>query len=275
MLTVSELYIYPIKSLGGISAGSALVTSRGLQYDRRWLLIDSNNRFLTQREYPEMALLQPGLTTDGLIVHQKKNEAESIFIPHALPPATKTVTVQIWDDVCEAKLASNEIHKWFSAALNKQCRLVYMPDTTARMVDKKYAANNEITSFSDAYPVLIIGQSSLDEVNSRLTDPLPINRFRPNIVFTGAKPFEEDTMEEFEINGIGFFGVQLCARCVVTTINQDEATKGKEPLKTLASYRMKGNKIYFGQNLLHMGEGVITVGDAIKIKKTKAGFSRN
>ncbi len=153
-----------------------------------------------------------------------------------------------------------------------QCRLVYMPDATNRRVDKAYASYDEITSFSDAYPISLIGQLSLDDLNTRLQEPVPINRFRPNIVFTGGEPFEEDTMEEFSINDIKFSGVKLCARCVVTTINQDDGEKGNEPLKTLATYRMRNNKIYFGHNLLHKGSGVISVGDELEIIKTKAGL---
>lgn len=272
MLTISGLHIYPIKSLGGISVDTATITPRGLQNDRRWMLIDANNRFLTQRDFPQIALLQVGLTEDGLTVHHKKNAGSGLFIPHALPQNAEKVIVQIWDDVCEAQVANKKIAEWFSEALNMRCRLVYMPDTTNRMVDKTYVANNEITSFSDAYPFLMIGQSSLDELNSRLMEPLPMNRFRPNIVFTGGKPFEEDSLEEFVINGIEFFGVKLCDRCVVTTINQNDAVKGKEPLKTLATYRMKNNKIYFGQNLLHKGSGAISIGDRIEVRKIKESF---
>ena len=140
-----------------------------------------------------------------------------------------------------------------------------MPDSTKRKVDESYAANNEITSLSDGYPLLIIGQASLDDLNSRLAEPLSINRFRPNIVFTGGAAFEEDRLKHFAVNGINFYGVKLCARCPIPTIDQDNATKSKEPLKTLATYRMKNNKVYFGQNLLHNGEGIINVGDEIII----------
>jgi uncharacterized protein YcbX len=144
-----------------------------------------------------------------------------------------------------------------------------MPDTERRKVDEQYAFNNEITGFSDAFPLLIIGQSSLDDLNSRLEQPLPINRFRPNIVFTGGQPYEEDTMEHVIVNKIDLYGVKLCARCVITTINQTDAQKGKEPLKTFASYRMKNNNVYFGQNMLHGQTGVIHLGDVIEVVKTK------
>jgi uncharacterized protein YcbX len=272
MLTVSGLYIYPIKSLGGISVDAATITSRGFQNDRRWMLVDANNRFLTQREFPEMALLEVKLTENSLMVHHKKNGGSVLSIPHVLPQNAETVTVQIWDDICEARLTGKEISDWFSESLKKLCRLVYMPDTANRKVDKAYASHNEITSFSDAYPLSLLGQASLDELNTRLSEVMPVNRFRPNIVFTGGRPFQEDTLEEFRINALTFFGVKLCSRCVLTTINQDDSVKGKEPLKTLATYRMKNNKIYFGQNLLHKGTGVINIGDRLEVIKTKAGF---
>jgi len=142
-----------------------------------------------------------------------------------------------------------------------------MPDNTHRITDQRYTSENSITSFSDAYPFLLIGQSSLDDLNSRLAEPLPMNRFRPNIVFTGGEPYREDMMHTFTIGNITFYGVKLCARCVMTTINQDNGTTGKEPLKTLARYRFKNNKIMFGQNLAHKGLGEIRVGDELVVTK--------
>jgi uncharacterized protein YcbX len=272
MLTISGLYIYPIKSLGGISVDASTVTPRGLQHDRRWMLVDANNRFLTQREFPEMALLQPEFDQDGLRVHHKNFTGISLFIPYTSLPNAPTKNVQVWDDVCEAQVADNEVNRWFSEVVKRHCQLVYMPETTNRLVDPGQVNSGEITSFSDAYPILLIGQASLDDLNSRLAEPLPMNRFRPNIVFRNGEPFEEDRFEEFSINTISFFGVKLCSRCVLTTINQTDVTRGKEPLKTLATYRMKNSKIYFGQNLLHSGTGEIKIGDSIEVRKTKDGF---
>jgi len=268
MLSVSELYIYPIKSLGGISLKTATLTDRGFRYDRRWMLVDMNNRFITQREFPVMSLLQVSLTEDGLKIQHKKNPGESLSIPFQ-PPGNNMIIVEVWEDKCEAQLVSNETDEWFSDMLTLPCRLVYMPDSTNRKVDSNYAMNKDITSFSDGYPMLIIGQSSLNDLNSRLPAPLPMNRFRPNIVFAGGEPYEEDAMEHFVINEINFFGVKLCSRCVITTIDQDEAAKAKEPLKTLATYRMQDNNVYFGQNLLCKGEGEIHSGDIIEIKTRK------
>ncbi len=268
MPEVSELFIYPIKSLGGISVLSAKVTDRGFQFDRRWMLVDADNCFLTQREFPQMALLQVQLSGSGLTVQHKLNEKETAYVPIPGEPK-QTITVQVWSDRCKAELVSPQLDEWFSDILSLKCRLVYMPDSSKRRVDTRYASNREITSLSDGYPFLIIGQSSLDDLNARLQKPLPINRFRPNIVFTAGAPFQEDIMEHFSINNIEFFGVKKCARCVITTINQDNGIKSKEPLNTLASYRQKNQKIYFGQNLVHKGAGEIAVGDLISIHQLK------
>ena len=262
MLQISELYIYPIKSLSGITVKSVKITDRGFENDRRWLLVDSENRFLTQREHPQMALLQPTINNNELrITHKINNHSFVIYLN--TPPVGGRGAVTIWDDICEAEFVSDEADRWFSAMLGLQCRLVYMPDDTQRIVDQRYAPENSVTSFSDAYPFLIIGQASLDDLNNRLAEPLPMNRFRPNIVFTGGEPYDEDLYGRFTIGDINFYGVKLCARCVLTTIDQETAKKGKEPLKKLASYRFKNNKILFGQNLIHEGDGEITIGDEL------------
>ena len=267
MLTVSELFIYPIKSLGGTAVSSATVTDRGFQYDRRWMLVDEQYNFITQRAFPTMALLQVSIAADGLSV-QHKITGNSISIPF-VPETNATAMAQIWDDTCLVQFVSDRVDEWFSSMLSIRCRLVFMPDTSNRKVEEAYAFNNEITSLSDGYPFLLIGQSSLDDLNSRLAEPLPMNRFRPNIVFTGGQAFIEDCLKHVTINGINFYGVKLSSRCQVTTINQDNGSTAKEPLKTLALYRRKNNKVYFGQNLLHHGNGMVQVGDEIIVHELK------
>ncbi len=266
-MQVSQLYIYPIKSLGGIAVSSAELTDRGFKYDRRWMLVDENNNFLTQREYPQMALLQIEMTSNGLTVSHKLNK-QSITIPF-IPETLQTITIKVWSFKGKAQLVSAAVDEWFSKMLSIQCKLVYMPDETKRRVNPYYAINKDVTSFSDGYPILMIGESSLKDLNDRLVKPVPMDRFRPNIVFTGGHPFEEDTMAQFVINEINFYGVKLCARCVITTIDQNTAQKNKEPLKTLATYRKKNFNIYFGQNVIPGGPGKISIGDTITIIKTK------
>lgn len=264
MLQISELFIYPIKSLGGIGVQQAYLTDRGFKYDRSWLLIDKNNVFLTQRDIPKMAMLQTTIGETGLTVFQKHDHSLYLQIPFDAIGG-ETLSVTIWDDTCQAQLISPDIDAWFTAALGIDCRLVYMPEHSRREVDPKYATQQELTSFSDGYPTLIIGQASLDDLNARLQIPVPMNRFRPNIVFTGGTAFAEDDMKAFRINNIEFSGVKLCSRCMITTINQETGETGKDPLRTLSQYRMQNNKVLFGQNLLHKGEGWIRVGDKINL----------
>jgi uncharacterized protein YcbX len=265
MLTVSALYIYPVKSLGGISVPSARLTHRGFAYDRRWMLVDEENRFITQREVPEMTLLQTRLHEDCLSISHR-HTGDTLKIP--FQPTGDICTVTVWNDTCQGQFVSPEADQWFSDRLSLPCRLVYMPETTLRKVDPNYAHGDEITSFSDGFPLLMIGQASLDDLNSRLSQPLVMERFRPNIVFTGGSPFLEDEMAAFSIADIRFYAVKPCARCVITTIDLLTGEKGKEPLRTLGSYRRHNNKLYFGQNLLFDRPPEvrnISVGDAITL----------
>jgi uncharacterized protein YcbX len=261
-MQLSRIFIYPVKSLGGIELSSAKVTDRGFEYDRRWMLIDDDNLFMSQRTNPGMALLQTELIGDGLKVRHKTS-GESFTVP--FQTSGDALEVSIWDDVCRAIAVHPEADAWFSRMLERVCRLVYMPPDSRRPVDPRYATRGEITSFSDAYPFLMLGQASLDDLNARLEEPLPVNRFRPNLVFTGGKPYQEDHMQHFICGGIHFYGVKPCARCAITTINQETAEQGKEPLKTLARYRGNDHKVFFGQNLLHTGEGWLKVGDRLEL----------
>ena len=264
MLTVSELFIYPIKSLGGIKLTSANLTDRGFELDRRWMLVDHNMRFLTQREYPQLSLLQVEVVPGGLQIFHKKNPGSNIIISADQHTNTIKPTV-IWDDNCNAALVSPIADEWFSEILSIKCHLVFMPDASKREVDKNYAFKNQLTTFTDGYPLTIICQASLDDLNQRLAEPVPMNRFRPNIVFTGGSPYEEDRLGDFMINGITFHSIKPCARCMIITIDQDESIVNKEPLKTLSTYRMQNNKVYFGQNLLYDSVGRISTGDIIKM----------
>jgi uncharacterized protein YcbX len=271
MPQISQLFIYPVKSLGGIALSKSLVTSRGLQHDRRWMLVDENNRFLSQRTHAQLALFKLELTDSGVqVTHTPTQQAQ--LIPYE-PKTNEKLTISIWDDECSATMVNYELNKWFSGLLKIDSRLVYMEDNDLRQVDPRYAGPEHITSFSDAYPMLLMGQSSLDDLNTRLAQPLSMDRFRPNIVMEGSAPYLEDKMHHFTIGGIEFYGVKPCARCVMTTINQQTATSGAEPLKTMAGYRRVNHKIYFGQNLIHRGDGIIRVGDVLEIQKLGTDLS--
>ena len=262
MLTISHLFIYPIKSLGGIEVPSSYVGERGFQYDRRWMLIDQQGRFITQREHKQLALFKTAIDTDHLIIYHQQDPSNKLFIP--LQVATnESLDVTIWEDVCRATTINPAVDAWFSERVGMNLRLVYMPDESRREVDPDYAFEKEITSFSDGYPILMIGQASLDHLNAQLQQPLLMDRFRPNIVFTGGEPHQEDEMKAFSIHGIKMLGVKPCARCVMTTIDQQTGAAGHEPLATLSTYRKHNNKIYFGQNVIPKSFGMIKVGDTL------------
>ncbi len=263
-LIISEINIYPIKSLSGVSLPKAKVEERGLEFDRRWMLVDENNVFLSQRRFPEMSLINVELLEDGLKISHKFKNFDPLFILYD-DYVEDEVEVKIWDDVCPALPVSNTADCWFSKALNTPCKLVYMHDSSKRMVDKKYTSDSKMVGFADGYPFLLIGQSSLDDLNSKLITPVPMNRFRPNIVFKGGEPFEEDNIKTFKINEIKFSAVKPCARCSITTVNQETSGTGTEPLLTLSKYRKFDNKVLFGQNLVHEGSGIICIGDEIEI----------
>ena len=262
MIRVKSLHIYPVKSLAGISVSKATIGDRGFENDRRWMLIDENNRFLSQRELPEMALIKTRIDFERLIVWHNAfpENLLQISIPH---PKNTSIEVSVWDDICKAIICPDEVATWFSRILNFSCRLVYMPTNSHRYVDNRFAKNNEINSFSDDFPITIISQESLNDLNEKMELPILMNRFRPNIVIEGCRPFEEDKLETFSINGMNFNCAKPLARCPIPTINQETATKSKEPLATLSKFRKRDNKIYFGQNLLYNGRGIINIGDQL------------
>ncbi|WP_426328016.1 MOSC domain-containing protein [Pedobacter sp. R-06] len=263
-LVLSEINIYPIKSLGGIRLEKALLEERGLQYDRRWMLVDEEGIFITQRKHFKLALLQVNIGGGKLSVSHKALPEQSISF--SLDEDTgEALSVVIWNDTATALEVNKAVSDWFSNFLNFKVRLVKMPLTEKRLVDRDYATNDEIVSFADGYPCLLIGQSSLDGLNEKLDDPIRMDRFRPNFVFIGGYPHVEDGFKTFHIGEVLFSAIKPCARCVLITIDQQTGEKGQEPLRTLASYRTVGKKIMFGQNLLHQQSGVIRVGDEVKV----------
>ena len=269
MLQLSEIWIYPVKSFGGIQLQESKVTDRGLELDRRWLLVDDDNRFLSQREYPELALFKPEIIGDFLrITHRMLLESIELPLRPIFSDDESKIKVTVWEDTIEAYAVSLTINDWFTKLLEFSVRLVYMPEESERKLDPDYAITGaEINSFSDAYPFLIIGQASLDDLNSRMEKPVPMNRFRPNFVFTNGVAFEEDNWREFNIGDVSFVGVKPCDRCVMTTVDQEKGIIfGKDPLKTLAKYRNFGNKVLFGQNVIGLGLGTVSVGDDIRVK---------
>ena len=265
---LSEINVYPVKSLGGISLQLSEITDRGLKYDRRWMVVDKEGMFLTQRTHAQMALVKVTMDQAGLTLTHRVKYIKPLTLPF-IPESGKNIEVVVWNDKVEAAHVSTAADKWLSEVLNVHCKLVYMPDESLRVVDQKYSAGNQIVSFADAYPFLIIGQRSLDDLNSRLEENVLMNRFRPNFVFDGGEAFDEDKWKKFKIGNVIFESVKPCSRCVVTTINQETAEVKHEPLKTLAQYRLQNNHVNFGQNLIHTGRGMINVGDSIEILEWK------
>ena len=267
-LKLSDIYIYPIKSLGGISLEESILEERGLQYDRRWVLIDDQGIFITQRKYPLLSLLKVSINRDKIRV-TRQNHSEQHISFSITQQYGESIKVTIWDDLTLGIEVDKNVSDWFSSYLNFSVRLVKMEEQTKRIVDPKYASNDDIVSFADGYPCLIIGQSSLNQLNERLETPVLMDRFRPNFVFTGGEPHVEDNFNDFELGNVLFSAVKPCARCVLITIDQQTGVKSAEPLKTLSKYRTIDHKIMFGQNLIHKGSGVIRIGMKLSIKSTK------
>jgi hypothetical protein len=267
-LQLSEIWIYPVKSLGGIRVKSARVFEKGLEYDRRWMLIDRDNDFMTQRIYPKMALFKLQIQSrwtrwlgrSGFkITHG--NDSINLCFNHS--SITKPIRAVIWDDEVEVYEVNKDYSSWFSRRLGIECKLVSFPENNARPVDQHYQINRENVSLADAYPLLMIGEQSLADLNTRLADPVPMNRFRPNLVVSGSQAYEEDGWGNFSVGKNKFAAVKPCARCVLTTVNQDTGEKGMEPLATLSKYRKKDNKVLFGQNLIAIDHDEIHEGDEI------------
>lgn len=262
-MTLSHIFIYPIKSLAGISLSQAQLTDRGLQYDRRWLLVEPSGQFITQRQVPEMALLRLEQTDTGWSVSHKHGGLDPLDFP-MIPESKEEMTVQVFKDRMPALTVSDSADAWFSAALDRPCRLVYMPEDSHRPVDPAYAKNKELVSFADGYPTMLLSQASLDHLNTKLEAPVLMDRFRPNLVIAGTEPHAEDAWTSFQLGEIRFSAVKPCSRCGVINIDQATAEKSLEPTQTLVGYRKHERKLKFGMNLLHEGEGTIEVGMALR-----------
>jgi uncharacterized protein YcbX len=265
---LAEISIYPVKSLKGIRLTEAVVEARGLQFDRRWMITDKDGKFFTQRELPKMATIMTGITDQGLVLAADGlGEINAGFGP--LERVEQVV--EVWDDKPRALKYENNVNEWLSQVLETDCQLVYMPDDTRRAAEITLKDNNDIVSFADAYPFLLISENSLNDLNGRLPEPLPMDRFRPNFVVSGAEAFDEHNWKKFSVGENIFYGVKACKRCVMTTIDQQSGElTGKEPLKTLATYRAVKGGVIFGENLLIENPGgVIRIGDEVKVIETK------
>ena len=262
MLRLSELWIYPIKSVPGIQLQEAKVMERGFEFDRRWMIVDATNTFLSQRTFPELALLDLKITDTTLQISKRSNPDDKIETP-IFPALLEEIMVTIWNDQVLAWAVDPAADVWLTEFLKQPARLVYMGDQAARQIDLKYSEVGENVSFADGYPYLLISEASLADLNDKLKQPVSMRRFRPNLIVTGASAFEEDTWDNILIGDLTFRVVKPCARCVLITVDPQTAEKGAEPLKTLSSYRFENNKVLFGQNLIADQAGILKQGDAI------------
>lgn len=265
-MRVASLHYYPVKSCGGTSIQHATIDARGFVEDRAWMVTTSDGVFLTQRDVPRMALIRP-CADAGTLVLRAPGMPPLQAIRHT-DGARRDVAV--WDDTCATLDQGEEPARWLSTFLGIPCRLVRMAEDFVRQTDPVFSAGFAgQVGFADGYPMLLITQASLDDLNRRLAEPLPMNRFRPNVVVSGTGPYAEDDWGLIRIGDVAFAVVKPCARCPITTTDQDTAETAREPLRTLATYRhVRGKGVMFGQNLIHTAAGSIRVGDPVEILET-------
>lgn len=265
-ITITHLSIYPVKSLAGISLQESELDSMGLKYDRRWMLVSPDGMFLSQRKVPKMALIKTALDAAGKLTLSTEGKEDHHVAE--VNSSSETMSVRIWRDTLQVMMVGHKCDAWLSKALGVDCHLVFISDDTVRQCDLDYANKGDRTGFSDGFPILLISQASLQDLNSRLEEPVEMRRFRPNIVVTGCEPYAEDNWKSFSTSGIEMRGVKLCSRCVLTTVDPETGErKNKEPLATLSTYRKQGKAVNFGLNVIQQSHGVLRVNDNIKIYK--------
>ena len=262
---VEAIRIYPVKALRGYAMPESGVATWGLDHDRRWMVVQPDGRFLTQRDYPAMARIGTQATAEALILADDAGNRLRVEVPPASAAGRRQVTV--WRDQVPALDAGPAAAAWLSARLGLACGLVYLDDPRARPVDPDYGTPEDRALFSDGFPVLLANTASLAALNAALPEAIDMTRFRPNIVLTGAPAWAEDHWRRIRIGGIVFRVVKPCSRCVVTTVDQTtgERPNKSEPLRTLGRMRRTADGVMFGQNLIPDGTGQIAVGDAIEV----------
>lgn len=260
-MQLSGITIYPVKSCAGIDLDQVSLDRFGPSGDRRWLVVDESGRFISQREQARMALVKVERLREGIRMALGDTSTE-VAVP---ADNAREMRVTVWRDCVRALLTDDSAAQWLSTQLGLPCRLVYMPDSCQRLVDGLYAREGETVSFADGFPLLLISQSSLDDLNSRLDKPVPMNRFRPNLVVSGCAPFAEDGWRRIRIGGVEFEVAKPCSRCVIPSIDQATAERDGQINRVLASYRRVNGQVMFGQNLLYQGAGRLAVGDAVSV----------
>jgi uncharacterized protein YcbX len=261
---VTGLYIYPIKGTAAIALQQAEVRRRGLAGDRRWAVVGPDGQFLSQRTHRRLAIIASSLGADGAL-HLQAPAMPDLEV--TVPTGDSRMRVTVWNDTFDAVSASSAASQWFAAYLGCDCRFVFMDAASHRAITHRRGQSGDVVSFADAMPLLLATDASLQDLNSRLTDPVPMSRFRPNVTIGGTAPWDEDRWQMVRIGAVEFEITHPCARCVVTTIDQQtgESNADGEPLKTLATFRRQSGQVLFGQNLVPRGAGTISVGDPVTV----------
>jgi uncharacterized protein len=259
--TLASLHVYPIKSCAGTSVDVWPAGELGFARDRRWMLTGDEGVFLSQRELPRMSLVKPEMKHDHISVTAPG--MPTLEVPFETDGDRSLA--RVWGDPVEVVNAGEEASRWFSEFLRFPCRLVHLPEDSIRRVDPDFARPEDRVHLADGFPFLLISEASLEELNERLEEPIPMNRFRPNLVVRGCSPFAEDGWRNIRVGEMSFRVVKPCARCAITTVEQTTGEKGKEPLTTLAKFRKVGGKVMFGQNVIHDAPGTLRVGDGVEM----------
>ena len=267
-ITVAALNVYPVKGLKGIALAEARCTSRGIEHDRRWMVVDREGEALTQRDLPKMATVWTDL--DPGVLSLSAPDRDSVVVPIE-PERPATLKVRVWGNVCDAVSVGGEADEWLSDYLGDDCRLVYMPERSHRYSNRDYAGEGREVGFADGYAYLLTGEASLADLNAKLAakahPALPMNRFRPNLVVRGSAAFDEDGWKRVRIGPVELGAVKRCGRCQVTTTDQATGdVRGPEPLATLSAYRDHPEfGPTFGMNLVTLTPGVVRVGDSVEV----------
>lgn len=256
---VKEIYIYPVKSLAGISLKSAKAEEMGFENDRRWMLINSYNVHVTQREYPIMSQFYPEISNEKIIISFENDKHEFSINEHLDIPIESAV----WEDKSEVFEVHKSTSKWFSDKLGFECKLVKINKIGARQHESSRTLQTYNVSLADGYPYLLIGTESLDFLNTKLEEKITVKRFRPNIVISSFDPHEEDDFQDFTIGEVQFKNIKPCGRCIMVNNDPQKGIVKKEPLKTLSKYRNVNNSVLFGTNIVSLNTGIISVGDEV------------
>jgi len=271
MGTLASVHIYPLKGCRAVDLAESAVEPCGLAGDRRWLLVDSDFRFISQREHASLARLTVRCGP-GADISVSSDGYPLLRIPapgQAARPAPEMLTVTVWRSTVLATAAGPAADAWFSAYLSEPVRLVYLDDPTRRAVDPEFGADGDVVSFADGYPLLLTSAESLGQLGEWLSAegerPVPMNRFRPSVVVTGFEPWAEDRWRRLRIGSVSFRVAKPCGRCLVTTTDQLTGERGREPLAMLGRRRRFGEALVFGQNLIPDSPGLIRVGDPVEI----------